>query len=129
VLYWLIYWYTFINYDVIKINKHSINEVSAHDHFHSHSRASVRRSPPGLPAIIYNKNIYNQNHKSIKKTPYIFTGLKRWAEKPYRKILTRLMRYKNYIDPLSAGVFSKIVSMLPRFIKTSNDDTSRSRPV
>jgi len=46
----------FINYDVIKINKHSIKEVSAHDHFFTRMLGlnSARRSPPGLPAsIIY----------------------------------------------------------------------------
>jgi len=32
-------------------------------------------------------------------------------------------------NPLSVGVFSKVVSILPRFIKTSNDDISRSRPI
>jgi len=42
--------------DVIKINKHSIKEVSAHDHFFTRMLGlnSARRSPPGLPAsIIY----------------------------------------------------------------------------
>jgi len=26
--------------------------MSAHGHFHSHARASARRSPPGLPASL-----------------------------------------------------------------------------
>jgi len=45
---------TFINYDVIKINKHSIKEVSVHGH--SYAWASARRLPPGLPASVYNNN-------------------------------------------------------------------------
>jgi len=32
-------------------------------------------------------------------------------------------------NPFSAGVFSKIVFILPKFIKTSNADISRSRPI
>jgi len=49
---------TFINYDVVKINKHSIyiyKKVSAHGHFYSHVRASARQSPPGLPASTFYK--------------------------------------------------------------------------
>jgi len=33
------------------------------------------------------------------------------------------------VNPLGAGVFLKIVSLLPKFIKSSNDDISRSRPI
>jgi len=33
------------------------------------------------------------------------------------------------INPLSAGVFSKIVPILPKLIKTSNDDITRNRPI
>jgi len=34
-----------------------------------------------------------------------------------------------YIIPLSAGVFLKIASLLPKFINSSNDDISRSIPI
>jgi len=36
---------------------------------------------------------------------------------------------EDVFNHLSAGVFSKVVFILPRFIITSHDDISRSRPI
>jgi len=48
----------FINYDVIKINKHSIKEVVCHGQFHSHAQASARRSMLDLPASNNNNSYF-----------------------------------------------------------------------
>jgi len=37
--------------------------------------------------------------------------------------------FVKYVNPLSAGVFLKIVPILPKFIKTSNDTITRRRPI